>query len=115
MLAAAAAGMLAVALSCTAYNQQRTDSEVAEARATPEFGSCVNGKRLSAVSNCGEVCQAAGKACQNNGCEHPQDKSSRFGGLGFGGSLCLEKPDRAFNCYDAFTGEVGVRCCCVKP
>lgn len=101
--------------ACNRYNEERAYQEAADARRTPVFSQCVNGKKLAAMSNCAEVCQSLGRACQNSGCEHPQDKSTRYGGLSFGGSLCLESPDRAFQCYDAFTNDVGVRCCCVKP
>lgn len=114
LLSGLALVLLHLTVSCASYEQKRAYDQAAEARLTPTFSECVNGKKLSALSNCAEACQSLGKGCQNNGCEHQEDKSSRYGGLTFTGSLCLEKPDKAIQCYDPFNNEVGVRCCCVK-
>lgn len=108
----ACAGALLSAAGCI-FQQQRNEAAAAEARKTPSFGDCTNGKKLDSMSNCGEVCAAQGKGCQNSGCPHPDNASDRYGGLSYPASLCLDKPARAFQCYEPFQNEVGVRCCCV--
>jgi hypothetical protein len=87
--------------------------DAAELRKTPEFGDCLNGKSLDTNSNCAEYCATRNKACQNFGCNHPQEKGSRYGALAYGGEYCTGAPVRAFQCYEAFSGEPAVRCCCV--
>src|SRR5579883_2177888 len=99
--------------ACQEYNQQRSYEEAAAARETPKFSECVSGGKLSALSNCAEVCQSQNRGCQNYGCDHPDKKADRYGALSYGDSICGGSPQRAMQCYDAFNNEVGVRCCCV--
>jgi hypothetical protein len=107
------ASALALLLSGCFLQQGRNEAAASEARKTPGFGDCTNGKKLDSMSNCAEVCAAAGKGCQNSGCPHPDNANDRYGGLSYPGSLCIEKPAKAFQCYEPFQNEVGVRCCCV--
>lgn len=79
----------------------------------PTWSGCVTGSSLEKAQNCAEYCAGQNLACQNNGCGHIQNLSTRFGGATFTNSICTGNPVRSYQCNDPFLQDEAVRCCCV--
>ena len=79
----------------------------------PTWSSCVTGSPLEKSQNCAEYCASQNLACQNNGCGHIQNLSTRYGGATYSNSICSDNPVRSYQCNDPFMGDEAVRCCCV--
>lgn len=79
----------------------------------PTWSGCVTGSSLEKARNCAEYCATQNLACQNNGCGHIQNLSTRFGGATYTNSICSGNPVRSYQCNDPFAGDEAVRCCCV--
>jgi hypothetical protein len=79
----------------------------------PSWSGCVTGSSLEKAQNCAEYCATQNLACQNNGCGHLQNMSTRFGGATYTNSICSGNPVRSYQCNDPFLQDEAVRCCCV--
>jgi hypothetical protein len=79
----------------------------------PQWSSCITGSDLEKSQNCAEYCATKNLACQNFGCGHSENPSTRYGGASYGGGLCVGAPSRSYQCNDPFLQDGAVRCCCV--
>lgn len=100
------AGATACALTGASSGPPRQKGE-------PEFSQCVTGKPLEKAQNCGEYCAAQNRGCQNYGCGHSDNPSTRFGGASYDNELCTGKATRSYQCNEPFLNDGAVRCCCV--
>lgn len=79
----------------------------------PKFSTCITGSKLEKAQNCAEYCAGQNLACQNFGCGHTENPSTRYGGATYENGLCSGSAVRSYQCNDPFLQDGAVRCCCV--
>lgn len=108
LLGILAVGCLVGMVGCALFGN-RSSSKSRE----PSWSSCVTGGAVEKVQNCGEYCASQNMACQNNGCGHISDPSTRYAGAAYDNSICSGNAVRSYQCLDPFLQDGAVRCCCV--
>ena len=104
--AAAAAACLLAAASCSLFASSGPPRQKGE----PSWSGCVTGSTLEKVQNCAEYCASQNLACQNNGCGHVQNPSTRYGGASYDNSICAGNAVRSYQCSDPFMQDGAARC-----
>ena len=103
-----ATALLLTATSCSMFQTNGPPRQKGE----PTFSKCISGSPLEKAQNCAEYCASQNLACQNFGCGHDGNPSTRYGGASYDGTLCTGTPIRSYQCNDPFLQDSQVRCCC---